>query len=256
MLPGAEAPAGWTVADEPEVFDRENIYSLVNGQADAFFAYGFERAAVQSYENADGATLRITIWQLATPADAFGLFTINARGIATDVGNGGDIEPGQRLVFWQAQHYVDLFAYPPLTDTGALEAFARATAEKLPAGGERPALVDRLPTEGLGVRSTIYFHEEISIQDRLWLGGENILGLGPETGGLLAQYNIGGVAAQLLLVQYPSAEAASAGLVALQSAGIDGLAASGVHNDLLGAVLGSLDESAAEGLLSDALATD
>lgn len=256
MFPEAETLAGWTVTGEVEVFDHENIFSLVNGQSDAFFAYGFEQAAVRNYEDAAGTTLRITIWQLATPADAFGLFSTDARDTAVDIGNEGHIEPGQRLVFWQARYYVDLFAYPPLSDAQALPAFARATSANLPSGGERPALVDRLPVDGLHGRNAVFFHEEISIQDRLWLGGENTLGLGPETNGVLARYDVDGAEAQLLLVQYPSAEAASAGLVALQNANIDSLAASDVRNDLLGAVLGEIDESAAESLLSDALAMD
>lgn len=256
MFPAAETLTGWTVAGEPEVFDRENLFDLVNGQVDAFFAYGFEQAAVRNYEDAAGTTLRITIWQLATPADAFGLFTTDAHDTPIDIGNEGDIEPGQRLVFWQARYYVDLFAFPPLSDAQALPAFARATSAKLPSGGEHPALMDHLPADGLNERSSVFFHEEISIQDRLWLGGENILGLGPKTNGVLARYDVDGADTQLLLVQYPSAEAASAGLTALQNASIDSLAASGARNDLLGAVLGEIDKSAAESLLIDVLAID
>jgi len=67
VFPGAGTLPGWTPTGEAEVFDRENIYDLVNGQAEAFFAYGFEQVAVQSYENTGGAVLRVEVWQLATP---------------------------------------------------------------------------------------------------------------------------------------------------------------------------------------------
>ena len=55
-----EAPADlsiWTSDGEIQLFDAETIYDLVNGQADAFFAYGFEQVAVQNYES-DAGTLR------------------------------------------------------------------------------------------------------------------------------------------------------------------------------------------------------
>jgi len=135
-----------------------------------------------------------------------------------------------------------------------LQGFSEAVSEALPSGGERPALVDRLPDEGLLERSVVFFHQEISIYDRLWLGGENLLGLGPETDGVLANYDdVGGVGAQLLLVQYPDAEAASVGLAALESGGVDGLLTADVRNDVLGVVLGRADAAAASALLAAAL---
>jgi hypothetical protein len=250
------SPAGWTETGTIQIFDRENLFDLVDGQAEAFFAYGFEQVAVQSYENGDGATLRVTIWQLATPADAYGLFTTNAFGTPVDIGNGGNAEPGQRLVFWQERYYVDLFASPPLDDARVLEAHGKEMSAQLPSGGEHPALIERLPASGLVEHSTIFFHEEISIQDRLWLGGEDLLGLGPETDGVLARYSVGGAEVQLLLVQYPNADAASAGLAALQKAGFDSLRASGVQNDLLGTVWGELDEITANRLLAETLGSE
>jgi len=59
-----ESPAGlsgWTPVDEIQAFDAETLYDLVDGQADAFFAYGFEQVAVQSYEGEDGI-LRLEVW--------------------------------------------------------------------------------------------------------------------------------------------------------------------------------------------------
>jgi hypothetical protein len=40
VFPGADVSPDWMPADEVEVFDRENIYDLVDGQADAFFRAG------------------------------------------------------------------------------------------------------------------------------------------------------------------------------------------------------------------------
>jgi hypothetical protein len=102
-------------------------------------------------------------------------------------------------------------------------------------------------------RSGIFFHVEISIQNELWLGGENLLGLSPETDGLLARYDLDDASARLLLVQYADSGAASAGLAALEASQVDGLVTADARDDLLGAVFGEVDAAAAQGLLEKAL---
>jgi hypothetical protein len=232
----------------------------VNGQADAFFAYGFEQVSVQDYENAEGAMVSVEVWQLATPADAYGLFTSSITGMPADIGNGGDTDPGRRLTFWQKRYFVHVRSRGEVDDAD-LWGFARATSAALPAGGERPALVGRLPSGGLVERSGIFFHEEISIQNELWLGGENLLDLSPETDGVLARYDLDGASVRLLLVQYPDSGAASAGLaalrqaqdIALEASQVDGLVTASTGDDLLGAVFGEVDATAAQRLLEKAL---
>lgn len=252
FLPGAGDLAGWEPVSEARVFSRDNLYDLVDGQAESFFAYGFEQVAVRDYRNAEGAVLGVEVWQLAAPADAYGLFTVSVAGEPVAVGNDGDSDPGRRLAFWQDRYYVQVRARQAVDDT-AIRSVAAAVAAKLPPGGDRPALLNRLPPEGLAERGVIFFHEEISIQDVLWLGGENVLGLGPETDGVLARYDVGGAVVQLLLVQYPEAEAASAGLAALESAQISDLVMARVRENLLGAVFGEVEEATVSALLAEAL---
>ena len=250
VFPDADTVQHWTPSDV-EIFDRENIYDLVNGQAEAFFVYGFEQVAVRNYENADGAILSVEVWQLATPADAYGLFSSGISGEPIAIGNEGDADPGRRLAFWQDRYYVHVRARQELPDA-SLRAFAGAVSMALPVGGERPTLVDQLPPDGLVERSDIFFHEELSIQNQVWLGGENLLGLSPETDAILARYAVGGAVARLLLVQYPDAEAASAGLAALEDSQINGLVTADVRDNLLGAVFGEVDAVMADKLLSEA----
>ena len=254
-LPGEEAIPGWAPASEAQVFDDQNLYSLVNGQADAFFAYGFEQVAVQTHEDEGGTTLRVEVWQLKTAADAYGLFTTVRTGETVAVGNGGDGDPGRRLDFWQDRYFVRLFAISPL-EAPVLHAFADQIAAALPAGGERPSLVARLPQEGLVDRSDLFFHQEISIQDTLWLGGQNLLALGPETDGVLARYEIAGGGAWLLVVEYADHEAASMAVDALRSGDVATLVAVEADQNSLAAVFGTVSPAAAEELLIAALRID
>jgi hypothetical protein len=251
-FPDADAFPGWTTGGEIEAFEQENIYDLVNGQADAFFAYGFEQVMVQDYENADGIVLSIEIWQLATSPDAYGLFTTTISGEPVVIGNEGDADPGRRLIFWQDRFYVQIRARQEVPDAD-LWSFAAAVSAALPSGGQRPTLIDRLPAEGLVERSAIFFREEISIQNEIWLGGENLLGLSPETEGVLARYDFGGTLARLLLVDYPDTEMAAAGHAALRDSQVGDVVASDTSSTLLGAVFGEVDRAEADVLLMEAL---
>jgi hypothetical protein len=251
-FPGADAVVGWAPAGELEVYDSETIFNLVNGQADFFFVYGFEQVAVRQYQNAEEIVLDVQIWQLSDDASAYGLFSAGVAGEPVAIGNEGDGDPGRRLAFWQDRYVAQLYARKDIPDAD-LRAFAEAVSAALPTGGERPALVDRLPAEGVVPRSGIFFHEELSIQNEVWLGGENILGLSPDTDGFLARYEIDGGTARLLLIAYPDAGAASAGLAALQGGEIEGLVTAEARENLVGAVFGEMDEATASALLEEAL---
>lgn len=251
-FPGEGVIAGWTPEGELEVYDSETIFSLVNGQADFFFVYGFEQVAVRRYQNAEEIVLDVQIWQVTDDASAYGLFSAGTAGEPVAIGNEGDGDGGRRLVFWQDRYVAQLFARKDIPDAD-LQAFGEAISAVLPAGGERPALVDRLPADGLVPRSAIFFHEELSIQNEIWLGGENILGLSPDTDGVLGRYEIDGATVRLLLVEYPDAASASAGLMALQGSEIESLVSSDANGNLLGAVFGEVDEATAGALLEEAI---
>ena len=261
ILPGSGEVPGWEPSDEATTYFSDNLYDLVNGQADAFFAYGFEQVAVGNYQNAEGASLRVEVWQVSTPSDAYGLFSSLRSGNPVSVATGsgetreGDADPGRRLDFWQDRYLVRLFAPMELDDTD-LTAFAMAVAGALPGGGESPDLLRQLPLDGLVPHSDLFFHQEISLQSYLWLGGENVLGLGTDTDGIWARYEVGSGTAQLLLVHYPSATAAEAALDALQASAIDSLVRAEARGDLLGALFGAISEAEADLLLDEALATE
>lgn len=251
-LPKSVGVPGWSASGELQRFTQDNLYDLVNGQADSFFVYGFEEVGVRDYANGGGEAVRIEVWRLATPADAYGLFSVTRAGQPVAVGNGGDGDTGRRLDFWQDRYFVRLFAPRPLDDA-VLQAIAREIAAQLPTGGSQPGLLELLPAEGKVERTEVFFHSEISIQDRLWLGGQNLLGLGPDTDAVLARYASDQSPGWLLLVNYPDLAQAKAALQALEASGAADLVAAGVQGSLLGAVFGQVSETMAVGWLQQAL---
>jgi hypothetical protein len=252
VFPAANAIPGWDVSQIIATYTHDDLFNLVDGQAESFFAYGFEQVAVQRYQDSAGTLLNAEVWQLATPADAYGLFSTGRIGSPAAIGNEGDSDPGRRLAFWQGRCFISLDATQTVPDE-TLQAFAQAISSKLPAGGERPALVERLPKSGLMEQGYLFFHEEMSIQMDVWLGGENILGLSQATDGVLGRYQVGDAIVRLMLVQYPTSGQAVEGLKALRAGTISDLGASDARGKLLGAVFGKVDSARAQTLLQEAL---
>lgn len=263
LLPKTGAISNWTPAEEARLYNRDNLFDMVDGQADAFFVYGFEQVTTQRYQNGEDTSLEVALWQLATSADAYGLFTSGRAGepvmicpaTASEGCREADSDPGRRLAFWQDRYYIQVYGRQPVPEAD-LQAFAQAVSAALPAGGEPPALVNRLPQDHLTERGFIFFHEELSIQNEIWLGGENILGLSPQTNGLLARYELAETPVYLLLIEYGEAQAASAGLAALKAAQVEGLVAANSRDNLLSAVFGQADPIVAEKLLAQTLESE
>jgi len=251
-LPAGNAVAGWAPSDQAQAYTHDNLYNLVDGQADSFFAYNFQQVVVRRYQNAAGAQINIEIWQLDSPADAFGLYTAGRTGQPVNLGNEGSADAGQRVLFWQDRHYVAVGSVRKASDAD-LYAFAQAVADALPKGGTRPAVVALLPPSGLVAQSYIFFRQEISVANEVWLGGENWLGLGDDTEGVVARYQLGTQVVHLVLVQYPTAQRAQAGVKALRSGQIEDVVSADAHDNLIGAVIGKADASAADNLLAEAL---
>lgn len=254
FLPAENAIPGWAIAENAQTYQSDNLYDLVNGQSEAYFVYGFEQVSIQGYQNQEGKKLDVEIWQVKIPADAHGLFTAMRSGIPVEIGNGGDSNPGRNLAFWQKNYYVRISAGQVLPDQD-FWSFGQAVSAALPQGGEPHPLIGYLPQEDLEANRLIFFHEEISIQKEIWLGGENLLGLSPQTNGYLARYQLDGKPAMLLLILYPGENGARAGLEALDYAGLEDFIASQVSGGMLGAVFGQVNESAARKLLGQALPT-
>ena len=252
LFPASGAVLGYTAPEGPRTFVHSNLTDFVDGQADTYFAYNFQQVAVENYMDSAGRVLHVEIWQFADAADAYGVYTTSRSVITAGIGVDGSTTPERRIAFWQDRYYVHV-SVTEKQPQGDLEAFAIAVSKALPAGGDHPALLQRLPADGLTPNDAVYFHLEITIQNEIFLGGTNKLGLSPKTNGLLAHYTLAGHNASLLLIEYPDAQAAAAGLQGLQSAQVDNLVASQASRNLLGAVVGSVDSATAKTLLDQAL---
>lgn len=210
---GADVP-GWPKDGEPQEFEGEDLYTYINGGAEIYQEYGFRRVIVQDYEKAGGRSISLEIFEMETPAAAFGMFTFkrSGQGQSVDLGGGGELE-SYYLNFWKGRFLATLTGFDDSRETvEGLTRFARGVEAKLPGGGEgEPALAAALPREGLDPRSVKYI--------KGLLGLNNIYPF-MTTRGLAFQEAVRGLydsGESLILIEYGATESRRAAWIELRS---------------------------------------
>jgi hypothetical protein len=223
--------AGWHGTGDWEVYDTDTIYDYIDGHAEVYMAYGLRRCLSRRYAGPEGEPdIVLDLFEQASPADAFGVFTHDRDGDDVDIGQGGLFRQGW-LSFWKG-HW-----------------FGRAAAAAISEIGEVPPLVAELPEEGLDPRSVRFLHTQEILNGVVYLGYENALRFGPEVDAVVGRYQRPDGGAWLLLVDYPDEAAAKKAEGGAIEAGI----AVRRKGSRLAAVLAPEPQAAGDGLLADAV---
>lgn len=157
-LPGGTAASGWAKDGEPQEYEGEDLYTYIDGGAEIYQEYGFARVVIQDYKSAAGKSASLEIFEMSTPAAAFGMFSFkrSGGGKAVQLGSGAELE-SYYLNFWKGRFLVTLTGFDDAQETvSGLLAIGAAVAAKLPGDGPEPALVGALPAEGLKPGSVKY----------------------------------------------------------------------------------------------------
>ncbi len=158
-LPAGDDVPGWARDGDLQEYEGEDLYAYIDGGAEIYQEYGFRRVVVQDYEHGAGMSVSLELFEMETPAAAFGMYTFkrSGQGQGLELGGGGELE-SYYLNFWKGRFLATLTGFDDSRGTvDGLVKIARALEAKLPGGGEgEPALVGSLPGQGLEPRSVKY----------------------------------------------------------------------------------------------------
>jgi len=151
------APNGWSLRDAPETFTRETLFEHIDGQADLFVQYGFERSVFAIYRNVNSpdAKIDMDIYDMGNSLQAFGVFS-RFRQEESTAGIGLDSYLGDRYaLFYKGKYFVALQA----TDSNAssLKLLAQEVESRISDNSAPPQEIGYFPKIGLKPGSMEYF---------------------------------------------------------------------------------------------------
>jgi hypothetical protein len=195
----------WTKAATPGVYTPETLSNYIDGGAELYISYNFRSSLAVKYTDAKEREIAVDIFDMGSSFDAFGVFAHSREAVDNAFGQGSEYASGL-LTFWKDRYYVSVLAYPETPTTkDVVFRLGRSIAAAIPNEGPLPAILDRLPAEGLMPETVRYFHHYIWVNTFYFVSNDNVLNIEKDTPVVLAKYRREGATYFLLFVQYPDA---------------------------------------------------
>jgi hypothetical protein len=178
-MPGSGTAEGWKEIGPSRVFVGEGLYDLINGGAVIYFEYGFKQAVTQEYENIDGHSIVLQIYEMTDPSSAFGVYTFlrGAEGKNFDIGDEGVIED-HYLYFWKGNFLITLIASDSEEGvSSAMWALAHEVDRRIMRTGERPSLCNLLKLEGEAPLRIYYIEGALALSSLYYFSADDVFGI-------------------------------------------------------------------------------
>lgn len=168
----------WTIADSAEIYTGEDLYLFINGGADIYLEYGFEKVVNIRYKNAVAVKMHLEIYEMLDPGAAYGIFTLNSSGKGTpeDIGDAG-------ILFDYYLHFVRDKYYVRVTTSRKEEAtiksihqFAELVEENIPSKGAKPELLNAFDLKDKELKKAKYIRGQIALGNIFNFGHGSVAG--------------------------------------------------------------------------------
>ncbi len=164
LLPGAVELKGFELKSEPEYYQGDDLFFLINGGADVYLEYGFKDVISASYENETGLGFKAEIYQMLNDSAAYGIFSFNRsnRTIYHDIGD-ESIRQNDFLIFIKGHYYIVLTTQSNQEEQLVnLLAKAKLIEAKIKVSGAVPVLVAEYNSL---VKNTIYIRGNLALSN-------------------------------------------------------------------------------------------
>jgi hypothetical protein len=175
-LPASGEVQGWSMEGEPESFQGENLFMMINGGADLYHEYGFKQVTRAEYLGPEGKVVKLEIYQMQSPAAAYGIYTLKAGegGKAIEIGQAARLQD-YYLNFWKGSLLVTLVGLDSDEQTmQGLTALARAVEAGIGQTGERPRLASLLLSGPLALSNAKYVRGPLGVMSGYIFDTKNI----------------------------------------------------------------------------------
>lgn len=163
-------------SDSARIYTGDGLYNLIDGGADIFREYGFDRVAVQRYSDTRDNYVDVELYEMKDSSSAYGIFSLitsstgkRVAGFSFDAYSGDGF-----LLLWKGKYYASLTASGPSDDSVIVRAAVEMT-RRIPESG-RPPLVtifDRMRFTGSNDLKVAYIKGGLGLYNvsRISFGG-------------------------------------------------------------------------------------
>ncbi len=165
MLPVPGFAEGWRSEVGVRLYQRDNLYEHINGEAELYLPYGFVEAAATTYDRTGGTAGSVSadVYEMGSLLDAFGLYSSYRSPDKAAPGFGSDgFHDKYQLMFYQDKYFARLTALGEWDGSADdLLACGRAIADKLPQPATSPPELEMVKIDGVEPSSVVYLAESV-----------------------------------------------------------------------------------------------
>jgi hypothetical protein len=212
--------AGWKWDRKVETFKGESLYNYIDGAAEVYLAYNFQKVTARRYVKAGQPDIVAEVYRMGSSEDAYGVFFLEQQDPEAGIGQGSEFG-GSLLRFWKGRYFAAVLGNGTGKELGeAVLILGRELARGIQETGDPPWLLGCLPEAAkLPPADRICFVRSHVLLNRcFFLSHQNILRLGRDVQAVIARYLQGKQKVCLLLVRYPTAARARGAYASFRSA--------------------------------------
>ncbi len=196
LLPEDEEATDWVRVSKPSTYNSETLYKDRFVPSDIYpkiyHNYGFQKQAEVEYQSPKFGSvpyILLEIFDMGTPENAFGIFSVNSYPHPKFEWIGCKaIISGKNLWFWKGKYFIQIEGYEIATGIrNGMIALARVTAKKIQDPPQKIPLLELLPTPYIRGSEKL-FYANWALRE-IYKSAPNIIPqLTDKTIGVLAQY--------------------------------------------------------------------
>jgi len=175
-LPANGEVSGWKLSDTPKTYRGDELFQMINGGADIYHEYGFRQVQSAEYVNASGKSINLEIYEMESPASAYGIYTfkMGETGKRLSIGQEARLQD-YYLNFWKGNLLVTVIGMDAEEQTvKGVVALAKAVDARIANTGKRPELAELLLREPLGFSHPKYIRGSLGVMNSYIFDTEDI----------------------------------------------------------------------------------
>jgi hypothetical protein len=159
LVPRRDLPEGWAFIHGPQTYTQKTLFEHINGQAELFSKYGFQKSVFAIYQNKKDSQdqIELDIYDMKNVVQAFGIFS-RFRNEDRPGGFGLDSYLDDHSAFFYKGKYFVMF-YNTESHYEMLKQFSTLISLKITDPSPPPQEIGYFPKNGLKSGSIQYFPE-------------------------------------------------------------------------------------------------